>query len=166
MADIFKGGKGKGKGKGKRHPLLIPALLAVAAAGGIWLYTQNKKSKQGTLTATPTTQATGGAYSTSPAVGTLASQVPQFVNQTYVNPTPPSVTQTTNITQPPPRPVHITVTGEDEDHRNKHRFGHGPQPPTPGPGGHGTPGPRPVRLPPTPGPGGHGTPGPRIPAKA
>lgn len=119
----------KGK-KGKNRHLLLYGGLAAAAAVGIFFYTQNKK-KPGTQTATPTTQATGGAYSTSPAVGTLASQVPQFVNQTYVNPTPPQVTQTTNITNKPypaPRPVHITINQEDEDHRRKR----GGVPPPPG----------------------------------
>lgn len=129
MADIFP--KGKGKGKGGKHTVLLFGGLAVLAAGGIWLYTRSKAKKApGTQTATPTTQATGGAYSTSPAVGTLASQVPQFVNQTYVNPTPPAITQTTNITNkppPPPRPPHITI-GEDEDHRRKVARGGGPPP--------------------------------------
>ena len=65
--------------------------LGLAAVAGVAIYLHQKDKKKSTATATPTAQTTTGAYSTSPAVGTLASQVPQFVNQTYVNPTPGQV---------------------------------------------------------------------------
>ena len=165
MADKQLLPKPKGKGKGGKRHLLLYGSLAVLAAGGIWLYTQSKKKKPpGTQTATPTTQATGGAYSTSPAVGTLASQVPQFVNQTYVNPTPPQVTQTTNITNKPPAPPPPPHRGDDDDEDRRRKINRGGGPPPSGwKGPH--PGPHPHTFVPSPGPHVHPPIQPRPPTQ-
>lgn len=111
--------KGKGGKKLGPFPLWVWGLILVGGAAAFYLY-QKKKQAKATPTAQPTAQPS--AYAGSPAVGTLASQVPQFVNQTYTNPTPQSITQTVTQTQKPPPVPPPPHKGGDEDH-GKHQPG-------------------------------------------
>jgi hypothetical protein len=152
----------KGKGLGKKVGPFPLWGWAVAAAGAVGVAYYLNKKKKAAQSAKPTTQATMSAYPGTPAVGTLASQVPQFVNQTYTNPTPPAVTQTVTTTNnPPPVPPPPHKGGDDDDRgrtggwKGQHSNGQGSHPGKKigGPGSQNHPAPLPTPKPtPTPKP--------------
>jgi hypothetical protein len=96
----------------KIGPLPLWAWGGLGIGGALAVYFWQKNKKKSSATTSPTSSATTGA-----AVGTLASQVPQFVNQSYINPTPPAVTQTVNnTTNPPPPPFPPHKRDDEDDH--------------------------------------------------
>jgi hypothetical protein len=88
--------------------------LGIALALSIWQKNKKASSSQTAASADTTT---------------AASQIPQFVNQTYVQNTPPQTTTPTGggtgtVTTPPPtqaapRPTQITASGEDNGDINR-----------------------------------------------
>jgi hypothetical protein len=102
----------------KIGPLPLWAWGGLAIGGALAYYFAKGKGKK-SATTQPTAQPT--AQATTPAVGTLASQVPQFVNQTYTNPAPPAVTQTVNNTTNPPATPPPPHKSGDEDQQDRPR---------------------------------------------
>lgn len=81
----------------KIGPLPLWGWMGVAALMAVLFYLA-KKNKSNTSNATT---GTGGSSTVDSAGGVDSSLVPQFVNQTYVNSSPPSAPPSTSTTTPP-----------------------------------------------------------------
>lgn len=72
--------------------------------GGVLLYMYHKQASSSSASTTTPTTATVNSGGTD--IGSEASQIPQFVNQTYTTVTPPTIDNNTTV-NPPPVTVNV-----------------------------------------------------------